>query len=326
LRRAIAGATWLALATARVPRRLGRSALPPRFRAGPDRKLVAPARRRQPAGRRRPAARRQAPPPCISSKLLASCVRGTLQSAFPVTLAPGGGTMGLASCPTSALPTEAPPLAVREEPAPRQADARPGHAPPVSHLTAGAPRLLDQVRAAARASRQPRQAPRAPAGGSDPAGGGGGARPASRRRVDPGLAALWRGTAAARVLPAAREGRGFRTTRDHGARRQGRQGPRRHAPGTRGGPLAAHLERVHGQHESDLEAGAGSLEVPAALERKDPRAAWEWGWPWVFPATRHHADSAQELLGDRDVSTTMIHTHVLNRCGRGVHGPLDGFA
>ena len=33
--------------------------------------------------------------------------------------------------------------------------------------------------------------------------------------------------------------------------------------------------------------------------------------------------TVQELLGHREVLTTMIYTHVLNRGGRGVRSPLD---
>ena len=149
-------------------------------------------------------------------------------------------------------------------------------------------------------------------------------------------------------------------------------------PATLRGTLQAHLASVKAQHAADLSAGRGAVALPGALRDKYPRAPFEWGWQWVFPATRFYVDretgerrrhhlhetvlqravtnaagaaglsraatshplrhsfathlleagydirTIQELLGHRDVSTTMLYTHVLNRGRRGVCSPLDG--
>jgi len=143
-------------------------------------------------------------------------------------------------------------------------------------------------------------------------------------------------------------------------------------------PLQRHIARVQAQHDRDVRAGAGWVELPAALAAKYPNAGREWPWQWVFPATRTYTDpttgqrrrhhlhetviqravrdavraagltkpaschtfrhsfathlledgydirTVQELLGHRDVRTTMIYTHVLNRGPGAVRSPLDG--
>jgi integron integrase len=61
-------------------------------------------------------------------------------------------------------------------------------------------------------------------------------------------------------------------------------------------PLRSQLERIRKQHQHDLDQGAGSVALPDALGRKYPTAAFELGWQWVFPATRHHVDRSTGLL------------------------------
>lgn len=54
--------------------------------------------------------------------------------------------------------------------------------------------------------------------------------------------------------------------------------------------LRRHLERARAQHERDLASSAGYVELPRALARKYPSYRREWGWQWVFPATRIYVD------------------------------------
>ncbi len=55
-------------------------------------------------------------------------------------------------------------------------------------------------------------------------------------------------------------------------------------------PLKAHLVRAKALHEADLAAGYGDVEMPDALARKYPRAAYEWGWKFVFPSRKLSTD------------------------------------
>lgn len=55
-------------------------------------------------------------------------------------------------------------------------------------------------------------------------------------------------------------------------------------------PLGEQLDRARRQHHRDVARGLGSVELPTAIERKYPRAPWQWGWQWIFPATRFYRD------------------------------------
>ena len=51
-------------------------------------------------------------------------------------------------------------------------------------------------------------------------------------------------------------------------------------------PLRRHLDDVRRVHEADLREGAWRVVLPDALARKYPRAATDWAWQFLFPASR----------------------------------------
>jgi len=75
-----------------------------------------------------------------------------------------------------------------------------------------------------------------------------------------------------------------------------------------GEPLTAYLQRTRSQHELELRTGAGSVELPQAMAVKYPRAAQDWGWQWVFPATRFRVDR-----GTAERRRHHLHESVLQR-------------
>jgi integron integrase len=61
-------------------------------------------------------------------------------------------------------------------------------------------------------------------------------------------------------------------------------------PATVKDPLRQHLVRVNAQYEADIVNGYDGVSLPHALARKYPNAPKEWGWQWVFPASKLYQD------------------------------------
>ncbi len=84
-------------------------------------------------------------------------------------------------------------------------------------------------------------------------------------------------------------------------------------------PLRDHLKRVRVIHMRDLARGRGQALLPAAVAGKYPRAAYDWPWQYVFPASRPTlleapADTTRFRLADPSTPVRLhLHESVIQR-------------
>ncbi len=77
-------------------------------------------------------------------------------------------------------------------------------------------------------------------------------------------------------------------------------------PASARAPLRRHLDRVKVLHDSDLAEGGGHVVLPEALERKAPSWAVEFGWQWVFPATRRYQEAGTGIVRRHHLHETVV--------------------